>query len=87
MVKREELVECIYFDGHEWSCPTSGENCELVDCRECASSILAEYEQKIRADAIDDVERELLANGFIFTEHALEVWHNIAEQLKEKKNE
>lgn len=87
MVKREELVECIYFDGHEWSCPTSGENCELVDCRECASNILAEYEQKIRAEAIDDAERELLANGFIFTKHALEVWHNIAEQLKEKKNE
>ncbi len=59
MVKREELVECIYFDGHEWSCPTSGENCELVDCKECASNILAEYEQKIRADAIDDVIKKL----------------------------
>jgi len=53
MVIREELVECIYFDGHEWSCP-SIENCELVDCRECASNILAEYEQKIRADALKE---------------------------------
>lgn len=61
--------------------------------RVCEETIDQQYRncmellKKERADAIDDVERELLANGFIFTEHALEVWHNIAEQLKEKKNE
>ena len=38
--------------------------------------------KKGRADVIDDAERELLANGFIYTEHALEVWHKIAEKLK-----
>lgn len=41
--------------------------------------------QQGRADAIDDVERELLDKGFIFTQHALEVWREIAEQLKESK--
>ena len=43
--------------------------------------------KKGRVDAIDDAERELLVNGFIYTEHALEVWHKIAEKLKEMESD
>lgn len=46
---------------------------------------LEAHDKRIRTEVIDEVERELLANGFIFTEHALEVWHGMAEQLKEHK--
>lgn len=56
-----------------------------ISCPICGQYIdVTEVYQQGRADAIDDVERELLASGFIFTEHALEVWHQIAEQLKEQ---
>lgn len=40
-----------------------------------------------RAKVLDEVEAKLLANGFIITHHALDVWHEIAEQLKEQKDE
>lgn len=43
---------------------------------------MQEFIAKIRAEAIDDVEKELMANGFIFTEHALDVWHDIVKKLK-----
>ena len=32
--------------------------------------------------AIEDIREKLLGNGFIFTEHALNVFDEIAEQLK-----
>ena len=41
------------------------------------------YEQGYNK-AIDDVREKLLKNGFIFTEHALNVFDEIAEQLKSK---
>ena len=34
--------------------------------------------------AIDDVREKLLGNGFIFTEHAMNVFDEMAEQLKSK---
>lgn len=99
MVIREELVECIYFDGHEWSCP-SIENCELVDCRECASNILAEYEQKIRAEAFDEYKhnlKETFNNEFPSNYHCTQPYFTldnvrvladaVAMEMKEKKNE
>lgn len=75
------------------SCPIK-DLCDMVDkiiddnmSLDGEHDLLMAIYEKGRADAIDDAERELLANGFIFTEHALEVWHNIAEQLKEQKHE
>ena len=41
------------------------------------------YEQGYNK-AIDDMRKQLLKNGFIFTEHALNVFDEIAEQLKSK---
>lgn len=33
--------------------------------------------------AIDDLREKLMQNGFIFTQHALDIFDEIAEQLKE----
>lgn len=33
--------------------------------------------------AIDDIKEKLIKNGFIYTQHALDVFNEIAEQLKE----
>ena len=33
--------------------------------------------------AIDDIKEKLMQNGFIYTQHALDVFNDIAEQLKE----
>ena len=33
--------------------------------------------------AIDDIKEKLMQNGFIYTQHALDVFNEIAEQLKE----
>ena len=35
--------------------------------------------------AIDDIKEKLVQNGFIYTQHALDVFNEIAEQLKEGK--
>lgn len=32
--------------------------------------------------AIDDIKEKLMKNGFIYTQHALDVFNEIAEQLK-----
>ena len=32
--------------------------------------------------SIDDIKEELMKNGFIYTQHALDVFNEIAEQLK-----
>ena len=32
--------------------------------------------------AIDDIKEKLMQNGFIYTQHALDVFNDIAEQLK-----
>ena len=32
--------------------------------------------------AIDDIKEKLMQNGFIYTQHALDVFNEIAEQLK-----
>ena len=33
--------------------------------------------------ALDDIKEELMKNGFIYTQHALDVFDGIAKQLKE----
>lgn len=38
--------------------------------------------EKIRNKAIDDVREKLMQNGFIYTQHALDVFDDMAEQLK-----
>ena len=32
--------------------------------------------------AVDDIKEKLMQNGFIYTQHALDVFNEIAEQLK-----
>ena len=37
--------------------------------------------------AIDDIKEKLMQNGFIYTQHALDVFNEIAEQLKVGRKE
>ena len=37
--------------------------------------------------AIDDIKEKLMQNGFIYTQHALDVFNEIAEQLKAGESE
>ena len=37
--------------------------------------------------AIDDIKEKLMQNGFIYTQHALDVFNEIAEQLKAGRKE
>lgn len=62
---RDELIKAIYDSEEAWSCPDRP--CEIVDeswennCMKCAEKQLAEYEAKIRADAIDECRKILSA--------------------------
>ena len=61
-------------------------------CNAVAKTILEAFENLSIEDvnmyqfgynkAIEDVRKKLLENGFIFTEHALNVFDEIAKQLK-----
>ena len=42
-----------------------------------------EYAEQAYNKAIDDIKEKLMQNGFIYTQHALDVFNEIAEQLKE----
>lgn len=47
--------------------------------------MLIPIEQALKAEynkAIDDIKEKLMQNGFIYTQHALDVFNEIAEQLK-----
>ena len=37
--------------------------------------------------AIDDIKEKLMQNGFIYTQHALDIFNEIAEQLKAGRKE
>lgn len=56
---RENLLQAIYDNADEWSCAYScqydmkEENPKIV-CMDCANKLLKEYEQQIRADAIEE---------------------------------
>ena len=41
-----------------------------------------EYVEQAYNNAIDDIKEKLMQNGFIYTQHALDVFNEIAEQLK-----
>mgnify|MGYP003421662480 CR=1 FL=1 len=41
-----------------------------------------EYVEQTYNKAIDDIKEKLMQNGFIYTQHALDVFNEIAEQLK-----
>lgn len=41
--------------------------------------------EQARAGAIDEVKQELIDKGFIWTEHALEVWNGISDKLKNQE--
>ena len=41
-----------------------------------------EYVEQAYNKAIDDIKEKLMQNGFIYTQHALDVFNEIAEQLK-----
>ena len=44
-----------------------------------------EYVEQAYNKALDDIKEKLMQNGFIYTQHALDVFNEIAEQLKEQK--
>lgn len=66
---REQLIKAIYENDDAWSCSgnSQGEciakekdsNAGLMDCYECAKRQIAEYEQKIKEEAIADIVREI----------------------------
>ena len=41
-----------------------------------------EYVEQAYNKAIDDIKEKLMQNGFIYTQHALDAFNEIAEQLK-----
>ena len=41
-----------------------------------------EYVEQAYNKALDDIKEKLMQNGFIYTQHALDVFNEIAEQLK-----
>ena len=43
---------------------------------------LSKYAESQYDKAIDDIKEKLMQNGFIYTQHALNVFNEIAEQLK-----
>ena len=51
--------------------------------RDCWKCILEKYTKTVYNKAIDDMKEKLMQNGFIYTQHALDVFNEIAEQLKE----
>ena len=44
-----------------------------------------EYVEQAYNKALDDIKEKLMQNGFIYTQLALDVFNEIAEQLKEQK--
>lgn len=62
---RDNLIQAIYDNGDTWSCPSY--NCDFPEiegnesafCIMCADRQLAEYEAKIRADAMEEVVNKL----------------------------
>ena len=40
------------------------------------------HDKELYNKAIDDIKEKLMQNGFIYTQHALDVFNEIAEQLK-----
>lgn len=41
-----------------------------------------EYVEQAYDKAIDDIKEKLIQNGFIYTQHALDVFNEIVEQMK-----
>ena len=48
---------------------------------------LSKYAESQYDKAIDDIKEKLMQNGFIYTQHALDVFNEIAEQLKVSRKE
>ena len=48
---------------------------------------LSKYAESQYDKAIDDIKEKLMQNGFIYTQHALDVFNEIAEQLKAGRKE
>ena len=48
---------------------------------------LSKYVESQYDKAIDDIKEKLMQNGFIYTQHALDVFNEIAEQLKAGRKE
>lgn len=44
-----------------------------------------EYVEQAYDKAIDDIKEKLIQNGFIYTQHALDVFNEIVEQMKVKE--
>ena len=104
---REELLAMIYEDNTVRSCPTEEVRCGLEDaeintqeyCRNCAETLLTEYENKIKADerakVIDDFTIKLEnAIQEDVDDNVISQWDKgtfmgcvrfVAEQLKERE--
>ena len=59
---RENLIQAIYDNTDSWSCKspcphTMGEENPQNVCWNCSEKLLSEYEQQIRAEAIEEVKR------------------------------
>ena len=48
---------------------------------------LSKYAESQYDKAIDDIKEKLMQNGFIYTQHALDVFNEIVEQLKVSRKE
>ena len=48
---------------------------------------LSKYVESQYDKAIDDIKEKLMQNGFIYTQHALDVFNEITEQLKAGRKE
>lgn len=98
---REELIKAIYDNDDAWSCPEH--TCDMPEkegntgecCWDCAEKQLKAYEDKIRADVIDEFSllmKESMNHDWATTKicdmqiynRLFDKCNEIAEQLKEK---
>lgn len=87
---RDNLVQAIYDNTDEWSCKSpcphimEEENPKDV-CMKCAEKQLAEYEQQLKADAIDEFKDILLTTPLVGK--SIQQWIDDAcKEVKEGKN-
>lgn len=89
---RKQLIKAINDNEEEWSCPEY--SCNMPDeegntgecCWKCAEKQLKKYEDKIRADAIDDYTEWLRkAHADFHEDYAEDIKSDYLDSLKEKQ--
>lgn len=99
-MNREDLIDAIFNSTETWACPEY--ICDMPEeegntgecCLKCAEKLLAGYDAKIRADAIEEYRKEMrdiIEGDEEFTDwqkyEFLECNEVVAELLKERKHE